>query len=51
MLIIAGIFLHPIVQVFTRPVFRTEGTAPVSEFFGRRRDAALRKRELRLDEI
>jgi hypothetical protein len=51
-LVIAGIFLHPIVQVFTRrPVFRAEGTAPVSGFFGRRRDAALRKRELRLDEI
>jgi hypothetical protein len=56
MLVLAGIFLNPIVQVFAgRPVFPTGGGSPVSlrmpGFFARWRDARLDRREYHLDEI
>jgi len=63
LLFIAGIFLHPIVQIFARrPILRVERTAPASmtsfvgawkmpEFLARWRDARLARREYHLDEI
>jgi hypothetical protein len=63
MLVLAGIFLNPIVRVFTRrPVFQTGGSSPVGltsaagewtmpGFFARWRNARLDRREYHLDEI
>jgi hypothetical protein len=62
-LVLAGIFLNPIVRVFTRrPVFQTGGSSPVGltsaagewtmpGFFARWRNARLDRREYHLDEI